>query len=141
MAKVTYRQANKRYRALFVPLIVVYVGLCFGGPYLLDRVADPAVWLRAAVALVSAAPIAFVFVAIWRYLGETDEFTRHEQTASLAAGGMITAGIATAWGFLELYNVAPSLWTFLLGPTFFASYGLVHAWRAIRARAGSDSGP
>jgi hypothetical protein len=44
----------------------------------------------------------------------------------MAAGGLITAFVCMAWGFLELYDLAPSMWTFLAGPIFFLSYGVIN---------------
>lgn len=73
-----------------------------------------------------AAPIGGVLWLMWRLSRETDEFTRQHQMAAMAAGGLITAFISVVWGFLELYNVVPPLWTFLLGPIFFLSYGLFY---------------
>jgi hypothetical protein len=54
------------------------------------------------------------------------EFTRLQQAMAMAAGGMITAFFCMVWGFLELYDAAPKFWTFLAGPMFLGSYGLVY---------------
>ena len=67
-----------------------------------------------------------MFWLIWRYVQETDEYTRLRQLQALAIGGMITASAAGTIGFLQLYNAIPagSVPTFLLLPLFFLSYGL-----------------
>ncbi|MGD2133532.1 MAG: hypothetical protein PVI23_12125 [Maricaulaceae bacterium] len=130
MTEITYTQANKRYRAVFTPLIIIYGVLCFVGPILFTQFGEPPLWARVALAIVTAAPIGLCFLVMWRYLRETDEFTRLQQLTSLAAAGMITASFAVLWGFLELYEAAPTLWIFLLGPMFFGINGLVYKWRA-----------
>jgi len=126
MPEVTFREANKRYRRAFIPVMVVYTIAVFGGSYLLKQFETPPTWLSAIVALIMAAPIGGVLWLMWRLTRETDEFTRQKQMSALAAGGMITAFISVVWGFLELYNVVPTMWTFLVGPIFFLTYGLVY---------------
>ena len=126
MAEVTFREANKRYRRAFVPAIVAYSIAAFAGTYLLKQFETPPTWLAAIVALIMAAPVGGVLWLMWRLSRETDEYTRQQQMAAMAAGGMITAFFSVVWGFLELYNVVPSLWTFLVGPIFFLSYGLIY---------------
>lgn len=126
MPDVTFREAQKRYRRAFFPVMVVYAVAVFGGSYLLKQFETPPTWLSAIVALVMAAPIGGVLWLMWRLSRETDEFTRQHQMAAMAAGGLITAFISVVWGFLELYKVVPSMWTFLLGPIFFLSYGLFY---------------
>ena len=126
MAEVTFREANKRYRRAFIPVMVVYTIAVFGGSYLLKQFETPPTWLAAIVALIMAAPVGGVLWLMWRLSRETDEYTRQKQMAAMAAGGMITAFFSVVWGFLELYNVVPNLWTFLVGPIFFLSYGLIY---------------
>ena len=126
MPEVTFREANKRYRRAFIPVMVVYTVAVFGGSYLLKQFETPPTWLSAIVALIMAAPIGGLLWLMWRLTRETDEFTRQKQMSALAAGGMITAFISVVWGFLELYNVVPPMWTFLVGPIFFLTYGLVY---------------
>lgn len=126
MAEVTFREANKRYRRAFIPVMAVYTVAVFGGSYLLKQFETPPTWLATIVALIMAAPIGGVLWLMWRLSRETDEYTRQQQMAAMAAGGMITAFFSVVWGFLELYNVVPSLWTFLVGPIFFLSYGLIY---------------
>ena len=128
MSQVTFREANKRYRRAFIPVMVIYTIAVFGGSYLLKQFETPPTWLSAIVALIMAAPIGVVLWLMWRLARETDEFTRQQQMAAMAAGGLMTAFFSVVWGFLELYNVVPALWTFLLGPFFFLGYGLVYCF-------------
>ncbi|MDP3491554.1 MAG: hypothetical protein Q8R82_00450 [Hyphomonadaceae bacterium] len=128
MAEVTFREANKRYRRAFIPVMAFYTVAVFGGSYLLKQFETPPMWLSAIVALVMAAPIGGVLWLMWRLARETDEFTRQQQMASMAGGGMVTVFFSVVWGFLELYEVLPPLWTFLVGPIFFLSYGLIYCF-------------
>lgn len=126
MNKVTYKQANFRYKAVFFPMMAIYTIFCIGGALLLTRLDTPPNWLPHIVAIFTVAPIFVVFWLIWRYVQETDEYTRLRQLQALAIGGMITASAAGTIGFLQLYNAIPvgSVPTFLLLPLFFLSYGL-----------------
>jgi hypothetical protein len=126
MANVTFKEANRRYRRLFIPAMVVYAIVVFAGAFWLKAFEEPPMWAAALVAIVSVAPMGFVFWLMWRLMRETDEFTRLQQAMSMAAGGLITAFVCMAWGFLEIYEVVPHMWTFLAGPVFFLSYGLTH---------------
>ena len=109
MPEVTYREANRRYRRGFIPAMAVYAVVVFAGAFGLKAMDSPPVWLSAVVAVVSVAPMAVVFWLMWRLMRETDEYARLQQALAMAAGGMITAFVCMAWGFLELYEVAPHM--------------------------------
>lgn len=81
--------------------------------------------LAYAVAIAPAVPLIAMIVVIGIYLREEpDEFLRAVQTEGClwATGG--TLAIATVWGFLEMFNLAPHvpawaafpIWCLLLGP-------------------------
>ena len=126
MTHISYKEANRRYRRLFMPVMALYVILCIGGAFLVGRLDTPPDWLPHAVAVFTILPIFAVFWLIWRYVQETDEYTRLRQLEALAIGGMITASAAGTIGFLQLYDAIPNgaFPTFLLRPLFFLSYGL-----------------
>ncbi len=126
MPEVTFREANKRYRRAFIPVMVIYAIVVFAGAFGLKLFETPPLWASALVAVLSAAPMGVVFWLMWRLMRETDEYARLQQALSMAAAGMITAFACMTWGFLELYDVAPPMWAFFVGPMFFLSYGLVH---------------
>jgi hypothetical protein len=136
MADVTFREANRRYLRVFVPTMVFYSVACFVGPALLRSLDDPPKSASALVAVGTAAPMALVFWLIARLLRETDEYTRKMQSDEMLIGGAITLSAAMLWGFLELYGVMPQAprlpATMMVAPAFFASFGLVHAVRALR---------
>ncbi|MDP3736726.1 MAG: hypothetical protein Q8R02_05005 [Hyphomonadaceae bacterium] len=126
MSGVTFKQANRRYRRAFIPAMIAYAIICLGGAFLFKSLDDPPVWASALIAVLTAAPMGVVFWLMWRLMRETDEFSRLQQAMAMAGGGMITAFACTVWGFLELYDVAPSMWAFLVGPMFLLNYGLIH---------------
>lgn len=45
MPEVTFREAQKRYRRAFVPVMVIYAIAVFGGSYLLKQFETPPTWL------------------------------------------------------------------------------------------------
>ncbi len=124
MTDVTYKEANRRYRRMFLPVMAVYVVACFAGPLALNVMGDPPDWVMAGIAVFTALPIAAVFWLKGRWLLETDEYTRARQVEAMLVGGGVTVCFAIIWGFLELFELVPNLWTFLIGPIYFASYGL-----------------
>lgn len=120
---VTYKQANRRYRLAFWPVMIFYGVACFAGPALLKAVPDQPKWAAAAIAIATAAPIAVVFWLMGRWLKETDEYTRARHVDAMLVGGGILFSASIGWGFLELFEVAPHLPTFFIAPGFFLSYG------------------
>lgn len=128
MADVTYKQANQRYRRLFIPVMICYVALCILGPAMLIWLGHPPKWVWGAVAIVTGAPIIIVFWLMGRLLRETDEYTRKVHVDAALTGGAITLSVSIVWSFLELYQVAPRLEHFpsmmMMAPLFFVSYGL-----------------
>lgn len=119
----TYAQANRRYRFAFWPAMVIYAILCFAGPAMLKAVGNPK-WVAAAIAIVTAAPVAFVFWLMGRWLKETDEYTRAKHIDAMLVGGGVLFALSIGWGFLEIFEVAPHLPTFFMAPGFFAAYGV-----------------
>jgi len=126
MPKVTFREANRRYRRGLIPAVVLYAIAAFAGSFWIKTFETPPLWVSSLVAVVSVAPVGIVFWLMWRLMRETDEYARLQQAMAMAAGGLITAFVSMAWGFLELYDVVPDMWTFLTGTIFFLSYGLIH---------------
>lgn len=143
MPDVTFKQANRRYVRLFLPVMAIYAGLTFVGPAaMIAYDGHPPTWLMVIVSVVTGAPIAVVFWLMMRYLRETDEYTRANQVEALLTGASITLSLAVIWGFLELYQVMPRWRIFspmmMVGPAFFFFYGMAslvqHMRRARNAR-------
>jgi hypothetical protein len=137
MPSFTFKQANRRYRMVFWPVMVFYSVFCFAGPALLDAMGDPPKWVVAIVAVLTGAPIAIVLLLMGRLLRETDEYTRARQTEAMLTGGGLTLSFAAIWGFLELFEVAPHFNPFLLAPGFFGSYGLTTFAQRVFKRDGA----
>ena len=130
--KVTFREAHRRYRRVFWPVMIFYSVFCFVGPMVLAAFeGGPPKWLMALVAVISGAPIAGVFWLLGRFLHETDEYTRQIQTQAMLTGGAITLSLSVIWAFLEIYRVVPVSQYFpamlMVGPFFFLFYGLSFA--------------
>jgi hypothetical protein len=138
MTEITFKQANRRYVRMFVPMMILYSVFCFAGPALLAMMGSPPRWLMGLVAVITGAPIAGVFWLMGRLLRETDEYTRAIQVDALLSGGAITLSLAVVWSFLELYQVVPRAKFFpsmmMVGPGFFFAYGLSFGLQAIRRR-------
>ncbi|ACT58053.1 hypothetical protein [Hirschia baltica] len=125
----SYSLANKRYKRDFAILMCFYVVACFAGPLLISAFPEKPVWMAVLVSILTAAPVIGVFYLTWRLLRETDEYTRARKTEAIVLGAGITFSICMLWGFLELFEVVPNMWTFLVVPMFFASQGIVSCAR------------
>jgi hypothetical protein len=143
MSEITFRDANRRFKRLYWPLIAIYVVLCVGGAFLVGAMGNQSEpLLRAGVAALTAAPIAGVFWVMGRFLRETDEYTRKIQTEAMLTGGAITLSLAFLWALIVLYRVFPGLGRFpammMVTPAFFVFYGLSAFAR--RLMHGEDAG-
>jgi hypothetical protein len=134
--QITYREANRRYRRAFWPVILFYAVACIGGALLVKQ--NPPTWAVATIAMVTALPIMGVFWLMRRLLNETDEYTRKLHIDALLTAGGIIFSFTMLWSFLVLYGVVqenryfPS--TMFLTPAFLAIYGFLFA----RTRARND---
>ncbi|MEM0987075.1 MAG: hypothetical protein AAGJ32_12585 [Pseudomonadota bacterium] len=126
MATGNYKQANRRYHRYLWPTIGLYVVVCFGGPILLSAGWITAPWAPAVIGIATALPIIVMFALMLRLVEETDEYTRLRQLRSIAIGALITLSGAVMIGFLQLFDVVETFWTFWFGPMFFAAYGLAY---------------
>jgi hypothetical protein len=135
----TFKQAGRRYQLAFWPAMSFYAIACFAGPFLLKSMNDPPKWVAGAIAIVTAAPIAVVFWLMGRWLKETDEYTRATHVDAMLVGGGALFSLAIAWGFLEIFDVAPHLPTFFIAPGFFFFYGVARCWhRFFGAKAAGE---
>lgn len=133
---ITYRDANRRYRRAYWPVVLLYAAAAIGGALLVKQ--SPPMWAVATIAIVTALPIMGLFWLMRRLLAETDEYTRKLHTDALLTGGGITFSLTVVWSFLVLYGVVhedryfPS--TMFITPAFLVLYGVAFA----RARARND---
>jgi len=118
-----FSPAQRRYNRRVIVLALVYVALLFSAVYLLNRdmVAGPLAYV---VGVLPALPVIGFFVAIGACLvEETDEYLRMLLVRqSLVATGVAMTG-ATAWGFLEGFELLPHLVGYAWPILWFAGLG------------------
>jgi hypothetical protein len=122
--KMTPSAAARRYRRRFLIAMSLYV-LALTGAIEADKLLQPGGVLHYALAILPALPLVGAIAVMGFYLKEeTDEFERAVQAeaALWATGGLLA--IASIWGFLEMFNLAPHVetwaafpvWAVFLGP-------------------------
>ncbi len=132
MSGQTVLNANRRYRRDFFFAMIFYIAVVAGGPSLIEGIFnEPPKWVLGGLAVLSALPAAYVFLLIGRLLRETDEYMRQRMGSAMLVAAGITISFCFLWGFLELYELVPNLWTFLVGPIFFFSLACVNAYNKV----------
>ena len=116
--------ASKQYNRRVIWLSLAYVLFLFGAISAFQQrmIEGPLAYL---VAVLPALPIVGVFVAIGRYLvEERDEYVRMLMVRqSLWASGFALS-IATAWGFLENFELVGHVDAYYIAVLWFAGLGL-----------------
>jgi hypothetical protein len=116
--------AGRRYNQRIVGLSVAYVALLFAADWLFrqHRIDGAAAY---AIAVLPALPIVGIFVVIGRYLiEEHDEYLRLLMVRqSLVATGL-TLALATVWGFLESFGLAPHVAAYFVAIVWFFGLGV-----------------
>ena len=103
-------QALITYQITFWVSIIAYVGILFASISFLKHIPHGPLQYVAAVA--PMLPLAGVFVAVVRYLMQSDEYTRQTLVTSLAIAGGITAMFVLTCGLLENGGLPRvSMWT------------------------------
>jgi hypothetical protein len=121
---VARQRAYKRYNRTVVVLSLVYVALLVAAEAVIGRghLAGPLAYV---VAVLPALPIIGIFAAIGRYLvEETDEYIRFLTVRQTLIASGLTLSVATAWGFLESFGLAPHFDTYWIAVIWFAGLGL-----------------
>lgn len=92
--------AKRRYVLELVLCMLAYAVILILAIWMLRHIplAGP---LRYVVALAPVVPVVFLWLAILRYWGATDELERRVILESLGVAGAITALLAVTYGFLE----------------------------------------
>jgi hypothetical protein len=121
---LTRNIATRRYNRATVVLSIAYVALLFAAQIAIHRygLSGPVAYL---VAVLPAAPIIAMFAAIGRYLvEERDEYLRMLMVRqSLVASGFALS-IATAWGFLESFDLVEHFDAYWIAVVWFAGLGV-----------------
>ena len=116
--------ATKRYNRAVIILSIVYVALLFAAEIAIDRhgLAGPFAYV---VAILPSLPIIGFFVAIGRYLvEERDEYQRLLRVRQALVATGFALSIATAWGFLESFDLAPHFDAYWIAVIWFLGLGL-----------------
>ena len=129
MPQLTNKQANQRYIREFGVVVAAYAASVFVTPVLIYALRPEGPALNA-LALLPALPIAAIFVVMGRYISASDEYVRGRLIFSLLAGAAIVFSAVTAWDFLRVYTDAPPIPPFVVGPGFFATFGLVQGLKS-----------
>ena len=119
-----FNPAQRRYNRRILVLSAVYALLLFGVVALFKghRLPGPLPYLAA---VLPALPIIGFFAVIGRYLvEEADEYLRDQfvRQALIATG--FSLSIATVWGFLENFGLAPHVFAYAAAILWFAGLGI-----------------
>jgi hypothetical protein len=121
---VLRQRALKRYNRTVIALSIAYVALLFTAELVIGRghLAGPAAYV---VGVLPALPIIGVFAAIGRYLvEETDEYIRFLTVRQTLIAGGLALSLATAWGFLESFDLVPHFDAYWIAVIWFAGLGI-----------------
>lgn len=90
-----------------------------------------------AIAILPSVPLMYFIWSMVRYLREeTDEYLRNRAISAALAGLGLLLVVATVWGFLETFKVAPHADSWLAVPVWAIGMGLSNLWLMRRDRAG-----
>jgi hypothetical protein len=116
--------AWKRYNWRVVWLSLLYAAFLIGAVYGFKHQLIPAS-VKYVVAVLPALPIIGIFVAIGRYLvEEQDEFVRMLMVRQTLWASGFALSIATAWGFLENFDLVGHADAYYIAVLWFAGLGL-----------------
>ncbi|WP_245409685.1 hypothetical protein [Allosphingosinicella vermicomposti] len=116
--------AIKRYNRAVVLLSIAYVVLLISALVVIKRagLTGP---LAYALAILPALPIIGMFAAIGLYLvRESDEYLRLLRVRQALVASGFALSIATAWGFLEAFDLAPHIEAYWIAVIWFAGLGV-----------------
>ncbi len=121
---MTRRQAIRRYNRAVVVLSLLYVALLFAAQIAIGRygLSGTAAYV---VAVLPALPIIGIFAAIGRYLvEERDEYLRLLSVRQALVASALALSVATAWGFLESFDLAGHFDAYWIAVIWFAGLGV-----------------
>ena len=116
--------AIKRYNIRVLWLSLLYVAFLFAAIYGFNhKLLDGAIAYVAAI--LPALPIIGVFAAIGRYLvEEQDEYVRMLMVRQTLWASGFALSLATAWGFLESFDLVDHIDAYYIAVLWFAGLGL-----------------
>lgn len=126
--------AIRRYNRAIVILSIGYVALLFAAQISVGRfgLSGPIGYL---VAILPAVPIIGIFGAIGRYLvEEEDEYLRLLTARQTLVASGFALSIATAWGFLESFDLAGHFDAYWIAVIWFVGLGVGALVNKVAAR-------
>jgi hypothetical protein len=131
--------AFRRYTWSVVLLMTGYVLILFGVNAFFDHGAPTGVSAYLAAAL-PALPIVGVFFVIGRLLVDlkTDEYVRMLLVRQTLVATAVSLTVATVWGFLESFDLAPHLEAYWFAVLWFAGLGVGNCANAFFERGASE---
>lgn len=120
MSRQTANPAIRRYLARFLTAMALYVVFLIAAVLAFPRY-HPTGAAAYALAILPALPIIGVIAVVGLYLAEEkDEFQRAVLIQGMIWGIGATLAATTAWGFLEVFSLAPHAPLYLIFPLFCA---------------------
>lgn len=126
------RTPIKRYMLRFGPAMLGYVLVLIATLELRKSVPEGD-WREWLLALAPVVPLLFAIrglVLLWTE--QDDEFERQRIVFAYIWASFLTLGLATTWGFLEMYGLVPHVWLWAAFPAWSVMLGLTMAaasWR------------
>lgn len=129
------RDARRRYdRGILIASAVYGVSLVAGGLWFRHHPGSTDA-LAYALALVPGLSIAAIFAVIGRYLvEEADEYLRMLRTRQALIASALALSIATIWGFLEDFGLAPHVPPFWIAVLWFLGFAIGALVNCLAAR-------
>ena len=116
--------ALRRYNRAIIGLSLAYAGALIGANVVFKGNV-PSGLLAYLVAVVPALPIIGMFAAIGRYLNEEqDEYVRVLAVRKSLIASAFALSIATAWGFLESFDVVGHIDSYYIAVLWFGGLGV-----------------
>ena len=116
--------ALRRYNRAIIGLSLAYAGLLIGANMVFKGNA-PSGLLAYLVAVLPALPIIGMFAAIGRYLNEEqDEYVRVLAVRKTLIASAFALSIATAWGFLESFDVVGHVDSYYIAVLWLGGLGV-----------------
>jgi hypothetical protein len=131
--------AVRRYLRRFFPLMSAYVVGLFAANHLADA-AERSAGTLALLSLLPTLPLLGVILVMGLYVAEErDEYVRHRIVVAMLGATALLLAMATAWGFLEGFDVVPHAPVFLAFPIWCAGLGVSQGAMALRDRFAGES--
>ncbi|MEA1013922.1 hypothetical protein [Sphingosinicella sp. LY1275] len=133
---MAHRIALRRYNRAAIALCLAYVVLLFAAEIAIGKsgLSGPAAY---GVAILPALPIIGMFGAIGRYLmEESDEYVRLLTVRQTLVASGLALSVATGWGFLESFDLAPHFDAYWIAVIWFAGLGVGSCVNKLLCRRG-----